>query len=957
MLSYQQCIQLLMIALCAVFLPIVGTQRENQITKNLIVTGFLIFMQNVGYFMMLSAKSFGEALNAVRVEYLGTAYIVTFMTMFILQYCKRDLNRVVCMALLLYDTVELLAVWGCEHTSLYYTDIGFEIRRVPHFIHGNGPLYIVTAVLNIAQMLACIRIVFDTWKKAKPGKYRRSCFWMLCVVLFPLISYTLSIVDAFGVYDPVPSAAAITIFALGLIILFGRIFDGQSIAYANIIKKLKEPVILVDSEYHFMEANERAFEVFPSLQGLKDGDELSDPMLLFTLQNYRMSDIISDDYILRPDIQKIIENGKVRGYAVLFSDLTEERRQLERSHQLKLEAELANKAKSEFLAQMSHEIRTPINAVLGMNEMILRESGEEQIKRYAADIKSSASSLLSIINEILDLAKVEAGKMQLIPVEYNISSLFGDLYNMMNVRAKEKELALTFDIQKDIPCAYFGDDIRLRQILTNLLTNAIKYTREGAVTLSVRGGAKGDIAYLRFAVQDTGIGIREEDINKLFQKFQRFDEEKNRSVEGTGLGMNITMRLLALMESELQVESTYGRGSCFYFDLHQPIVNKEPLGDFSERLKEQAAGYQWKTRYTAPQAQVLVVDDNRVNRKVFMNLLKDTGMHIDEADGGKRALHMVEEKHYDLIFLDHMMPEMDGIETLHEMKKLDLKASANDVTPVIMLTANAVVGAAENYIKEGFTDFLSKPIIPEKLDAMVCKHLPEELLKYGSPAKKAPVASADVPPVKKVQKISVSLPPVEEFDWEAAMRIVEDETLLKETLQDFVAMLPQTGQELERYMKTIDQEESLYDYCICVHSLKSSAATVGAGLLAMLARLLEAAAGQKNMQRIDQLHPVLLEELDRHYARLRAVFPEDKAQLIKSDRELPEYLGMLRDDLSRRDLNASDRIVRELVRYTRGGAHTADFAELKKQVDNLDFAQAAVTAQELLERLSRGGEV
>ena len=737
-----QSVQIVMIALCAAFLPIVGMQRENRITKNLTETGFLAFLQNAGYYMLITAESYGEAFAAVRVEYLGAAYIVTFMTIFVLQYCKRALNPKLIGALLGFDTFVLLSVWGCEHTSLYYKNADFEMYKIPDFTHGNGPLYAVEIAVIIAQMAVCLWVTIDTWRKSEPGKYKKSCLGMLCVILFPLISYIISTAGVFGHYDSVPSAAAITVFGLGMIILFGRIFDGQSIAYANIIRELKEPVLLVDNEYRFVEANLRAQEVFPSLAGLKDGDLLTEPLLLYTLQNKRQGDIISDSYILRPDVQEIVERGKVKGYAMLLADLTQERRQLEKSHQLKLQAEIANKAKSDFLAQMSHEIRTPINAVLGMNEMILRESAEPEIKKYATDIKSSASSLLSIINEILDLAKVEAGKLKLAPVEFNISSLFADLYNMMNLRAKEKDLQMIFDIQKDIPSAYFGDDIRLRQILTNLLTNAIKYTREGTVTFSVQGGAKGDVAFLRFAVRDTGIGIREEDIKKLFEKFERFDEEKNRDIEGTGLGMNITMRLLQLMESELQVESTYGRGSCFYFDLHLGIVNKEPLGNFNERVAKQAAGYQWKTRYTAPQAQVLVVDDNRVNRKVFMNLLKNTKMNIDEADGGKQALRMIERKHYDLIFLDHMMPEMDGIETFHAMGKLDLEECGNADTPVIMLTANAVVGAAEQYRKEGFTDFLSKPIIPEKLDAMVCRHLPKRLLLYGEAGQAAYTAFA-----------------------------------------------------------------------------------------------------------------------------------------------------------------------------------------------------------------------
>ena len=546
-----QTYQLVMIVLCALFLAIVGTQRENEITKNLLVTGFLIMFQNVGYLMLLSSDNLKEAIIAVRIEYMGTAYLVTFMMMFVLQYCKREMKRWLKVSLLLFDSLVLLGVWSCEISKIYYSSLAFVAEPLPHLERGMGPLYVMASVLIVLQMLSGIYVSFKTWRNGSPGRYKVCCGTMTLVLFFPLISYgiTLSGGLAEGSYDSVPGSAALTIFVLGLVMLIGKMFDGQAVAYAAIIEKLKEPVILVDSKYHFVECNDRAYEAFPSLVGLREGDEIADPMLLFTLQNERVSDIISDDFIMRPDVQQIVERGEITGYAVLLSDLTEERKQLEESQQLKLEAEIANKAKSDFLAQMSHEIRTPINAVLGMNEMILRESNDDSVKKYAMDIKDSASSLLSIINEILDLAKIESGRMELIPANYALSSVLNDMYNMMNIRAKEKNLTLIFDIQKNIPSEYFGDDIRLRQILMNLLTNAIKYTQTGSVTFSIRGGSKGTVAYLRFSVADTGVGIREEDIEKLFEKYLRFDESKHRDIEGTGLGMNITMHLLRLIPS------------------------------------------------------------------------------------------------------------------------------------------------------------------------------------------------------------------------------------------------------------------------------------------------------------------------------------------------------------------------------------------------------------------------
>lgn len=943
-----QTYQVVMIVMCCVFLTIVFMQRASMFIKNLLVIGFLVLFQNVGYLVLLLSKDLDGALTGICVEYLGSSYIATFMMLFVLQYCRRALKRWMVVSLLTIDTAVLLSVWGCRYTTLYYTSLTFEAKPLAHVVHGNGPLYMVMAVLIAVQMLHGLYICFTTWKQSQPGKLKSSCGIMWVVLLYPFTSYIFfwtGILEG-GSYDSVPGASAVTVFLLGLVIWFAKIFDGHAVAYAGIIKKLKEPVILVDNRYHLVECNERACEVFPSLAGLKKGDEIADPMLLYTLQNERVSDIISDDFIMRPDVQKIIERGVISGYAVFLSDLTEERKQLEESQQLKLEAEIANKAKSDFLAQMSHEIRTPINAVLGMNEMILRESKETAVQKYASDIKSAANSLLSIINEILDLTKIESGKMELISENYELSSVLNDLYNMMSIRAKEKNLTLIFDIQKDIPSGYFGDDIHLLQILNNLLTNAVKYTDTGTVTFSVQGEARDNMACLHFSVEDTGIGLRPEDIKGLFEKYNRIDERRHRHIEGTGLGLNIAMRLLRLMGSELKVESTYGKGSCFYFDLNLRITAPEPLGDFSERVAHQTVDYEWKTGFAAPEAKVLVVDDNQMNRKVFISLLRETNMQIDEAEGGREALRKVADKHYDLIFLDHMMPEMDGIETLHEMKRLDLAARGNEHTPVIMLTANAVVGAEKTYIQEGFDGFLTKPIIPEKLDAVICGYLPQELLVYGSGQQTRPAETGDR---------QISLQPLDEFDWEAAMAVLQDEDVLTETLRDFKEFLPQTRDELDLYMDSIDAKVSRDSYRICVHSLKSNAATVGAILLSKLARLQEEAAASANMKRLRTLHPILAEEIDRHYERLCTIFPQNKGSVLRDDGDFLTYLSMLRGNLEQQELNASDMLIRELVQYSAGKPQEAAVAELKKQVDMLEFEEAAAVADRMIQQM-RGDE-
>lgn len=386
-------------------------------------------------------------------------------------------------------------------------------------------------------------------------------------------------------------------------------------------------------------------------------------------------------------------------------------------------ADYANIAKTDFIANISHEIRTPINAVLGMDEMILRETGDSKIRQYALDIKSAAQTLHGIINEILDMSKMESGKMEILPVNYNMRSLINDTVNIIQMKMDDKHLELIVDVDKNIPAGYHGDEMRIKQILNNILGNAVKYTEKGSVTLTISGeNAGNNREILHFTIEDTGIGMRREELEHLFTEYQRFSIEKTRNIEGTGLGMSITMEFLKMMGSELKVESAYGEGSTFYFDLVQDIWDESPLGDFRNMSYVGTDSYDYEQSFEAPQNRVLVVDDNMINRKVFIGLLKDTKLKIDEAESGPSCLNLVKKNKYDIIFMDHMMPDMDGIETFRRLREMDDNLSKNAV--VIMLTANAVSGAKEMYLEEGFNDFIAKPIVPTKLEEMIKKYLP-----------------------------------------------------------------------------------------------------------------------------------------------------------------------------------------------------------------------------------------
>ena len=414
-------------------------------------------------------------------------------------------------------------------------------------------------------------------------------------------------------------------------------------------------------------------------------------------------------------------------------------------------ANLANRAKSEFLSQMSHEIRTPLNAVLGMNEMIIREAKDDSIIEYAGAIHDSGNALLSIINDVLDISKIEAGRIEIVPAQYRLHDLLSDAFHMIGDRAKRKELAFEVKVDRDLPSVLYGDMVRIRQILINLLTNAVKYTEKGTITLEVfgevvpKGDLKGellanesmhqvsvptesneDILVLHAVVRDTGMGIRPEDIDKLFNKFTRVDIKRNQSIEGTGLGLAISKQLALLMDGDINVASDYGVGSRFELIIPQMIVNKSPLGNISFEYKaDEIRKARTQEEFKAPDTKVLVVDDVRVNLRVFANLLKKTEIQVEAAISGAECLEMIQKSKYDIIFMDHMMPEMDGLETFEKIRQQE--TGINRDTPVVMLTANAISGMREQYLDMGFAGYLIKPIKPDELEAMIKDLLGKEV--------------------------------------------------------------------------------------------------------------------------------------------------------------------------------------------------------------------------------------
>lgn len=705
----------------------------------------LFALTNGAYLAIAVSTSLEEAVLANKISYLGGCFMPPIILFLICAICNYTIRPWLRCLLYTYSAVVYFSVLTIGYSNIYYDRIYLEkFMDATVLGHTYGPAHKLFYVILYGYLITqVVLLVYSLVKKRAVSRYSLGALLIMEVV-------TISLFIAGRIVNSNIEIMPLVYVIDGWFFLYmyqrGMIYNVEDNIAGSFAKQGTYGYIMLDTKLNYLGCNQTARNIFPGI---------SECVVDHSITKIPEMEVIStwiDEYFgnakkvfsyenkerhFECRIESIMYGRKVCGYMVELRDDTDRwqninliskhnaelREMTVQLEKAKEEAERANKAKSDFLARVSHELRTPVNAILGMNEMILRESDDDEICNYAYDAKNAALSLLSIINELLDSSKIESGMMEIIEENYHLGSVLNDLYSMVSIRAKEKELNLTFDVDEKIPRAYCGDAKRIKQVVLNILTNAIKYTTQGSVLLKVScNKVEQEEAVLKFSVKDTGSGIQNENIEKIYDAFQRFDVEKNKNVEGTGLGMNIVQQFLKLMGSELKIVSEYGKGSEFSFEIVQKVFDAAAIGDFKEKNSYSAQEREQTKAFTAPDAKILLVDDNKMNIKVLKGLLKQNKVQTDDAISGKECLALAEQNTYDLIFIDHMMPEMDGIETLHIMKEKKLCEN----TPVIMLTANAIVGDRERYLAEGFDDFLSKPVIPQALNEMLLKYLPEE---------------------------------------------------------------------------------------------------------------------------------------------------------------------------------------------------------------------------------------
>ncbi len=1028
-------------------------QKSSRQQARMLMMNLALLVNYVGYLFELQADTPEQALQAVKFGYLGKPFIALTMILFVLEYCKIKLPVWFTTIMACVHAMVTLLVMTCEHQTLFYKSIGYTKEGLfPHLVLEHGPVYYIYLAIMGVYLLIMAALCIGRYRVAKNETEKRGHIKILLVTVIMVLSLILLMSGKTGGYDTTLFAYLVSDLILFVALCKDCLLDTLTMAKEKAIDEQDDGLIVLDAENALIYYNAQAKKLFPL------SDAAGHPTIIEELDRSILEgkNMQRDRQIYEVSSHMLMQENAYLGKMYVLNDITESaryaqnvREQAEIMKALKEQAEAANKAKSAFVSNMSHEIRTPMNAIVGMTEILLRENLPEQDVGYLMNIKNSGNALLNIINDILDFSKIESGKMEIVESEYEPMSMFSDLGMIFLTRIGEKNVEILFDIDEKLPQKLYGDALRIRQVIINIVNNAIKFTEKGYVRLQLRvGEIRQDDIELLVSVQDTGQGIREKDLGKLFGSFQQVDVKKNHSQEGTGLGLAISKQLVEMMGGSIGVHSTYGEGSEFYFNIHQKICTDQPAAQIhdKEMIKNlRVSGYfgseyqwdmlvrlagqfhvevvsyeQWKQKqeqldyffmdvlgseeigseietgqcrdllgsiyvlrnpmledcgiegatlvnkplytlnfcqilnhetlglgivaeqhqnFTAPDASILIVDDNEMNLKVAVGLLEPLQMKIDTADSGKQAIKMAQQKKYNIIFMDHMMPVMDGVETTKKLRQLPDVYYQN--VPIIALSANAMMDAREEFQKAGMNDFVAKPIEMKEICHCIKKWLPRDLVKSGTQR----ADSSDRISQEEQRSETLQLPGI---DVESGIRACGSEKMWISLLGDFYKLIDAKIHKLEKCLA----DDMLRDYTIEVHALKNTARMIGANHLSEWFYRMEQCGNAGDADTIRQETPELLKE---YYSFKEVLKPYGEAQNQEkreaSVEELIELLTKMKDAMDGFDIDSADEAMQELEKC-RIPADCEDMMDsLRVGIADVMMEEVMNTAEEMIERL------
>lgn len=857
------------LTMIALFLLLNGEGAMEQKLLIIIMCGSLV--QNVGYLLELTAPTAEVAMAAVTVEKVGSAFTPLCYCWFLYIYCYITPPKVLLRILGVISFLSLPVVFF-NWNGLFYREVRW-VANADGFYHislSYGPLYVFFLICQIATpYMLCIYTLIRAIRERSDQQVNRQYWTILAISTLPLIVLIAYVFKFVKVFDFTPVTLTVSMSMVVIVVWSRRNYDFRHLAAEKVLESMGDGVIALDDHDRLVSYNRAAANIFAHLPAHRLGENIR---VVEDFREEMLNEDIPHSFSLNGQHYEshskhiIDENGKIQGSVILILDMTDIKAYINEIKRVRRQAEKASIAKSEFLANMSHEIRTPMNAIIGLNDIIMEECGDTEIYAYANDVKSAAKNLLTIINDILDLSKVEAGKMELVNVNYYIKSMADEVIGMMDMAASQRGLILKYECDETIPCRYRGDDGRIKQILINILSNAIKFTKKGYVRIYITGkpGKDADEELLTFCVEDTGCGIREEDLEKIFEDFRQVDSKRNRSVDGTGLGLAIVKQLVELMGGTIKVESEYGKGTMFTITIPQKIVDRRSVSEMPELPRTEQ---KISDMFTAPGVKVLIVDDNVINRKVARGFLKNYGFDLTEAESGPEAIELVRMAWYDIIFMDHMMPGMDGIEAAEIIRR---DCGENGAAPVIIaLTANAMEGMREHFLEHGFQDFIAKPLDRKELNDVLLRWVPE---KY----RQSEIREEECKPLNPAKF------QIDGINMDAAMQYYSGDE------DGFIELLEIYCMDGKRKIPLLYElvETDILRYQIEVHGLKSASANIGALGVSAMAREQENAAAQGDRELIGQKFPLLMAEYETLLANI-GQFLEQRRRKNDKKEKLP----------------------------------------------------------------------
>ena len=839
--------------------------------KLLIIIMCCSLVQNVGYLLELTAPTVESAMTAVAMEKTGSAFIPLCYCWFLYIYCYITPPKAVFRILGAVSFLSVPVVILNWH-GLFYREIQW-VANEDGFYHVSlsyGPLYVLFFIGQIFIPYAlCIYTLISAIRQRSDQQVNRQYWTILIISTLPVLVLVAYVCKFVVEFDLTPVTLTISMAMVVIVVWSRRNYDFRHLAAEKVLESIGDGVIALDDHDRLVSYNGAAANIFAHLPAHKLGENIR------VVEDFR-EEMLNEDVphsfsINGHDYEShskhiVDENGRIQGSVILILDMTDTKAYIDEIKRVRSQAEKASIAKSEFLANMSHEIRTPMNAIIGLNDIIMEECGDTEIYAHAKDVQSAAKNLLTIINDILDLSKVEAGKMELVNVNYYLKVMADEVIGMMDMAASQRGLILKYECDETIPCRYSGDDGRIKQILINILSNAIKFTKKGFVRVYITGkpGRTEDEEFLTFCVKDTGCGIREEDLGKIFEDFRQVDSRRNRSVDGTGLGLAIVKQLVGLMEGTINVESVYGEGTTVTITIPQKIIDAQPISEMPEMPRTEQ---KVTDMFTAPGVKVLIVDDNVINRKVARGFLKNYGFDLAEAESGPEAIELVREVRYDIIFMDHMMPGMDGIEAAELIRR---DCGENGAAPImIALTANAMEGMREHFLEHGFQDFIAKPLDKKELNQLLLRWVPEKYRqKEGKEEESKPLDPESFQ--------------IDGVDMNAAMQYYSEDE------EGFVELLEIYCMDGRRKRNLLCElaESDILRYQIEVHGLKSASANIGAMNVSAMAREQENAAAKGDREFILRQFPLMLAEYETLLANIER-FLDQRRHGNGKDAKLP----------------------------------------------------------------------